>query len=501
MRDRSIWLEAGAAGAATTAVPPTTDVVVIGAGLAGLCTAWLCAESGASVVVVEAGTIAARTTGHSTAKLTALHGLTYADLERSKGSDVAGAYAAGNLAALARLRELIAAEQIECALTEADAFTCAGTPAGVAAIEAEAAAAERAGLPAELTAATELGDRVTAAVRLPDQAHFDPFAFCTGLVARLRKRGVTVAERRRVRSVTESAEACVVSGEGFEIRCESAVLATHLPIVDPALIAARIRPERSYAVAGPVSGDRPAGMYLAHDTGWSLRPATATAGEMLIVGGEGHSMTDHVDSARHYEALTGLAGNTFGVEPAYRWSAFDYVSTDLLPYIGRLAPRSHRRYVATAFRKWGMTTSMLAAMIIADEIAGATNPYAATFDSTRLLPAVSRDLVANGVQVAGRWIGDRVTAASTLLRAKSELAVGEGRIEQRGGTPVAVARDANGVHVVKAVCPHQGCIVGFNDAEQTWDCPCHGSRFTIDGDVIDGPATAPLERLDSETPA
>lgn len=502
MIDSPPWLgDAAASVEDNDAVPPRADVVVVGAGLAGLCTAWLCAAGGHSVVVVEAGAVAQRTTGHSTAKLTALHGLTYAELAKGKGSDAAAAYAAGNLAALAELRRLIDEERIDCGLTEADAYTCAGTTGGVAAIEREAEAARNAGLRVEITSSTELGGLVERAVRLPAQAHFDPYAFCSGLADRLRTRNVTVLEGHRVTEVNETADECIVAGAGFRIRCESAVVTTHLPIADPALIAGRMRPERSYAVAGPTGADLPAGMYITHDTGWSLRPALTSGGPMLIVGGEGHSMLDHVSSAQHYQALEALARDTFGVDVAHRWSAFDYVTTDLLPYIGRLSTNSRRRYVATGFRKWGMTTSMLAAMIISDQISGTTNPYASTFDSTRMMPAVSRDLISNTAHVATHWVGDRVMAATRSLGSNPEPAAGEGRIENRRGVTVAVARDDDGrVHTLKAACTHLGCIVAFNDAEHTWDCPCHGSRFTIDGQVLDGPAVKPLEPVDAPEP-
>jgi glycine/D-amino acid oxidase-like deaminating enzyme/nitrite reductase/ring-hydroxylating ferredoxin subunit len=503
MVEGSIWLaDAEASPIETQDVPDRADVVVVGAGMAGLCTAWLCAEGGRSVVVVEAGAVARRTTGHSTAKLTALHGLTYGELSEAKGRDAASAYAAGNVEALAKFRQLITDQGIACQLTEAEALTCAATDAGLRAIDLEAEAATRAGLPVDLTSSTELGALVKRAVRLPAQAHFDPYAFCDGLIDRLRTRGVSVLEQCRVTDVTETADECEVAARDVRIRCDAAVLTTHHPIVDPALIASRMRPERSYAVAGSAAAEAPAGMYIAPDAGWSLRPALTPNGPTLIVGGEGHSMTDHVSSRHHYEALAGLAADVFGVDVTHRWSAFDYVTTDLLPYIGRLSPNSRRRYVATGFRKWGMTTSMLAAMIISDAIAGISNPYASTFDSTRLLPAISRDLVANTAHVAAHWIGDRLGAAGRSLASKPELAVGEGRLENRRGVTVAVARGDDGrVHTLRAACTHLGCIVGFNDAEQTWDCPCHGSRFTLDGQVLDGPAVKPLDHLEPAAPA
>ena len=465
---------------------------MVGAGLAGLCTAALCAADGASVVVIEAGTVAARTTGHSTAKLTALHGLTYSKLTRGKGQETAVRYAAANTEGLLRLKELVTRWSIDCDLIEATAYTCAATPAGVEAVEQEAEAARAAGLPVELVTSTELAVPVERAVALRHQAHFDPVRLCRGLVTELRATGVRVIEGARVMDVDEAGGGCTVSGEGWRLACEAAVVTTHLPVVDPALLAGRVRPERSYVVAGPVAGDPCDGMYLAHDAGWSIRPARSAHGSLLLVGGEGHPMTDHVDSARHYSALEAFATDAVGVDVQYRWSAFDYTTTDGLAFIGRLSPRGTRRYVATGFHKWGMTTSMASAMIISDAIAGRDNPYAATFDSTRIAPTVSRKLIETTAKVATRFVGDRLAA-----RRRTELpGVGEGKVMQRDGVTVAIARDQAGtLHSVKAKCTHLGCIVGYNDGEQTWDCPCHGSRFNLDGTVLDGPATAPLEAV------
>src|SRR5215207_1322316 len=495
-QSESLWLsEARSSVRAVPDLPARVDVVVVGGGLAGLCTALLCSGDGCSVAVVEADWIARRTTGHTTAKVTALHGLVYDSLSNGKSPDAAAAYAAANMAALDRLRATVRELSIACAWVDATAHTCAATPDGVAAIDAEAEAASAAGLAVSIVDSTELGGLVKRSVTLEGQAHFDPYAFCSGLADHLRAVGVTILEHRRVKGIDESSDGCVMTIDGGDrIECDAAVLTTHRPVVDPALLAGRVRPERSFAVAGASGSLAVTDMYLAHDAGWSLRPANASDGTpVLVVGGEGHSMTSHVDSARHYESLERLAAETFGVdEVGARWSAFDYVTTDGVPFIGRLAPGSKRRYVATGFRKWGMTTSMVSAMLISDAIAGRKNPYASTFDSTRLLPSVTRQLLTNSTHVAVRWMGDRVKAFARGS-GTNELQVGEGRIERDGSAIVAVARDQEGtLHRVRATCTHMGCIVGFNDAEQTWDCPCHGSRFRLDGSVLDGPATTPL---------
>jgi glycine/D-amino acid oxidase-like deaminating enzyme/nitrite reductase/ring-hydroxylating ferredoxin subunit len=494
----SLWLSRTTAPPLSppTALPDAVDVVVVGAGIAGICTALLCAEAGQSVALVEAGTIAGRTTGRSTAKVTALHGLIYADLTRGKGAATAAVHAAANQEALLRVREVVQRLQIDCGMTDADAYTCAATEDGVEAIEEEAAAASAAGLPVEVVRQTELGARVVRAVLLRDQAHFDPVAFCAGIVEHLRTLGVVVLEGTRVTSVDETSERCTVVTEGGEIACGAAVITTHLPIADPALIAGRVRPERSYVVAGRVRSSAPSGMYIAHDAGWSVRPWLSEDGPMLLVGGEGHAMTDHVESAGHYAALEAYATSAYDLEVTHRWSAFDYATADGLPFIGRLAAGSKRRYVATGFRKWGMTTSMLSAVIISDLISGGENPYAATYDSTRLLPTITRDLLATGAHVAERFIGDRITAHREHDPA-ADLEPGQGRIGRVDGVTVAVSRGLDGqTRTVRATCTHLGCIVAFNDAEQAWDCPCHGSRFDLDGRVVDGPATAALEKMD-----
>jgi Rieske Fe-S protein len=303
-----------------------------------------------------------------------------------------------------------------------------------------------------------------------------------------------------VTHIDEDDDGCTVHFENEQpVRADRVVQATHLPVTDPAFLAARAKPMRSYVVAG-TAPKVPQGMYLASDAGWSVRPTGGTS-PLCIVGGEGHAMADDLASRHRYERLETFARQSLGVTVTHRWSAFDYQPVDGVPFIGRLAPWSQRQYVATGFQKWGMSTSMVAAAILADALEGRANPHAGVFDASRLVSNVGRDLVRHNVQVGKRFVKDRLTATTRRI-GLADLEPGDGAVVRLDGTPVALSRDHTGIaHAVRATCTHLGCIVGFNDGDQTWDCPCHGSRFALDGAVLDGPATAPLEPVDVDTAA
>jgi glycine/D-amino acid oxidase-like deaminating enzyme/nitrite reductase/ring-hydroxylating ferredoxin subunit len=506
----SVWLDRPGIGpssapAAAPEVASGWDAVVIGGGLAGVLTAFRLTQRGARVALFEARTVASRTTGHSTAKVTALHGAIYHTLVAGKGVETATRYAHANSRAVDEIAQLIEDEGIECEAVAATALTCAEYDVGT--IERELEAATACGLPVTWTVPTELPFPVAGAVALADQLRIDPVALCEGLIVRLRAMGTSVYEGIRVVDVQEDDTGCTVVGPDFSIRSEVAVLATHLPVVDPGLLAGRATPKRSYVVAGVPAADAPAGMYLATDEGWSVRPAgralatrsrrvTAPAPRVLI-GGEGHPMLDGVDSAPRLERLEQWAVERFGLDVTHRWSAFDYESVDGLPFVGKLAPGARRRFVATGFGKWGMSMSMVSADVIADLIDGREHPAAGILDAGRLLPTVSRKAVTHNVKVAKRFVGDRAAAA---LTSTPGLEPGTGVVVRRGTSFVGQACDRAGrLHTIDATCPHLGCIVQFNSGEQTWDCPCHGSRFAIDGEVLDGPTRDPLTRLDGST--
>jgi glycine/D-amino acid oxidase-like deaminating enzyme/nitrite reductase/ring-hydroxylating ferredoxin subunit len=490
--NRSLWIET----TPETSYPTldddlTVDVAVIGAGITGVAAAWLLKNAGLRVALVEMNRVGSGTTGYTTAKLTVGHSLIYADLERTHGQGTARVYAESNQWALAQLRELVAESGIDCDWEPAANYVYTTKKETRAAVESEADAARRAGLAAELTTETALPFPVVAAVRVDDQAQFHPRKFVQGLAERIAGDDSYVFEQTRATDVRRGE---VITARGVA-RATHVVVATHMPFLDRSLLFAKAHPQKSYAIAAPAA-QAPAGMYISADEPTrSIRSAPGTdASRVLIVGGEGHKPGRDDDTRRRYGALEEFLREHFEAgEIAHRWSTHDYVPVDKLPYIGRLRRRDRRVFSATGFAKWGLTKGFLAAAIIADEILGRKNPWAATYNANRLSPkaGIRRFATENG-HVAAWFVGDRLRPRDGHDDLE-DLGAGDGKVVRIGARHLAVHRNDDGVlEAVSARCTHLGCLVGWNRADRTWECPCHGSRFAADGSLIEGPASEPL---------
>lgn len=473
----------------------STDVAVVGAGIAGLTTAALLKADGARVIVIEAGRVAAGVTGYTTAKLTVLHGLVFDDLVQAFGEDGARKYADANLAGMATVADLAVRHGIDCQLERRPAYTYTTDPEMVAKVRAEVGAAQRVGLDARFTTDTDLPYPVEGAIRLADQSQFHPRMFCIGLARVIEGGGSAVYEGTRALSVDEKDGRCTVETDHGTITAGHVVQATQLPFSDRGGFFARTHPVRSYALSARLDGPVPQGMYLSVDSpSRSVRSAHMGDEEVVILGGESHKVGQDPDTRERYAALEAWARAEFPVRSIdYRWSAQDYVPVDHVPFVGRLSPASERVLVATGFKKWGMSNGAAAGVMLADRIAGRRNGFADFFDTNRANPRQSiKDLVKENANVVKRFVGDRL---KTETRSVADLAPGEAAVLIEGTERVGVYRDEAGdVHAVTPVCTHLGCTVTWNTAETTWDCPCHGSRFNCDGEVIQGPAVKDLER-------
>ena len=486
----SYWL----ATTETTTIAPLTedvsvDVAVIGGGITGLSAAWELQSRGLSVAVLEADRIAAATTGNTTAKLTSLHTDAYSRITSTHGRDTARLYAASQQHAIERVRQTVSELEIDCEWETLSAYTYMKADSA----RREAEAAHDAGLPAEFVTDSGLPFPIEGAVRVTGQAQFHPRKYLLKLAAAFCRRGGMVFERTRATGLDGSQ---VRTDTGHTVQARDVVVATHVPIFDKSLLVSRLTHRREFVVAAPIpAGQDPQGMYITPDHGTrSVRTAPLADGRrLLIVTGE-HFAPGSGDALQRLQRLVSWTTEHFGVERvAYRWAAQDPAAADGLPFIGHMPMASEHVWTATGFGGWGMTNGVMAGELLATLIAAADVPeWASIYSPTRVHPlAEAPSVVASGAKYAWHLVADRVSVPGE--GALADLGPGQGAVVRLDGEHRAVYRDDEGeLHAVSATCTHMGCTVAFNDAERSWDCPCHGSRFTVDGSVLEGPANAPL---------
>lgn len=470
------------------------DVTVVGAGITGLSTALMLKREGYRVAVVEARRIGAVASGHTSAKISLLQGTRTSSLASRWGQRVAQAHLAAHAAGQRWLLEQASAVDCDVETRDTVTYSTAGRDSdGAAAVRREAEVLRRAGLPVRLGTDVGLPFAVSEAVTLPDQAQFDPMPYLAALAAEVHGGGSAVHEQSRVRSASLFGATEVLTDEG-RVRSSWVVLATGVPILDRGLFFARVEPSRSYALAMRAGQDLPPHMYLSADSPTrTIRTVAREAGRLLLVGGNGHRVGTAAPMLRHEQDLAAWSAARWPVEEiTHRWSAQDYQTEDGLAFIGPMNPTAPKVLIATGFAKWGMTGGTAAALGLTDIIAGRaeTNAWLAPMRAARIprMGAVPALVQANG-QVARHLV---TGWARPDLPCRTPLNDGEGRVEITPRGKVARSRIDGRDHEVGAVCPHLGGIVEWNDAERSWDCPLHASRFTADGTVLEGPATVGL---------
>ena len=487
------------------------DVCVIGAGIAGLSTAYHLTREGRSVVVVDDGPIGGGQTGRTTAHLSNAIDDLYAEIEKIHGRDGARLAAVSHTAAIDRIERICVDEHIACDFDRLDGYLFLAEGDAPEVLERELHAAHAAGLvDVELVAHPPgLGERTGPALRFPRQGQFHPLKYLTGLVHAIERGGNRIFCGTRALEV-EGGHPAHVRTTGGRITCDAVVVATNTPAVSRVLVHARQAAYLTYAVGTVVPPDAiPRALYWDtadpyHYVRLHTLPARAVGGtgdrpvEVLIVGGEDHKVGQADDAEARWSRLEEWASLVFpGLgRVAYRWSGEVMEPVDAIGIIGRNPNDADNVFIATGDTGMGMTHGTIAGMLLTDLIQGRDNPWAALYDPSRVRPRAVTRFVSEAANMAAQYT-DWLTPGE--VASIDAIPPGTGAVIRRGLTKVAVFRDRQGrVHERSAVCTHLGCIVDWNHADRTWDCPCHGSRFDCFGRVLNGPAVADLPVAESE---
>lgn len=495
----SYWIDSTPKNNFSTLVRETfngvsVDVAIVGAGIAGVTTAILLKRAGKTVALIEAGQIATGVSGHTTAKVTSLHQLIYAELINEIGEAKAKLYAESNQEAVEQVAAFVQENQIDCDFSRQSAYTFAESDANLGKIKDEVEAAVSLGLPASFVKDVSLPFSIAGAIQFSNQVQFHPRKYLLHLAKLIAGDGSYVFENTRVTQIEEGDPCQVISNQGV-VHATNVVVTTNIPILDQGLFFAKAYPKRSYIIGARIAPEKaPNGMFIGTGEGYrSIRTTPFNGDTLLLIGGEGHKVGSVSDTNENYRNLEDYARSKFGIETIdYRWSTQDMVSFDKLPYIGKLTPFHSHTYVATGFSLWGMSKGTMAGMLLSDLLLGIENPWAELYDATRATPFVKPTSLKQNLDVGVHWVGDRLKGLQH--NSFDDVASGEGKLLTIDGKKVGAYRDEQGtVHAVSATCTHLGCIVNWNSAEKSWDCPCHGARYSCEGKVLHGPTVKDLE--------
>lgn len=434
-------------------------------------------QKGRDVVLIDAAEIASGNTKNTTAKITSQHDLIYSKLIVEFGEEKARQYAKANELAIKKYKEIIEDKRIECDFEEKPAYVYSLNEVDV--LKEEVEAAKNLGIDAEFVQEANLPFKINGAVKFNNQAQFNPLKFLKGISNEL-----VIYENTRALEIKEN----LVVTSGGNITANNIVVATHYPIMNaPGYYFMKMHQERSYVLALENTSEID-GMYIdLNKEGYSFR----TYNNLLLLGGISHR-TGENEEGGSYDELRKVAKRLYPkAKEKYYWSAQDCMTIDGIPYIGRYSSETPNIYVATGFNKWGMTSSMVSAMIISDMILEKENDFSEIFSPRRFDLSLSINNIANDlIETAKNFIAQKVYIPSSEIE---HIKNGHGGIIEYNGEKVGVYKNKEGKEFfVSTKCTHLGCQLSWNSDELTWDCPCHGSRFDYKGRLIGSPATKDL---------
>ena len=487
-----------------------TDVCVIGAGMAGITTAWLLAEAGREVMVLDMKGVAGGESARTTAHCTTAFDDRYTSVRRAHGEDGARAVAESQAAAIDRIEAIVRAQAIDCGFTRLDGYLVSHGSTSLRDLEEEAEASREAGLGdiALLQGTPVPGFENVPSILYPRQARLDVPRYLAALARKLSERGARLHDRTRVTSMQDGDRPLLECANGATVRANAVVVATNSPVLDVAAMHTKQAPYRTYVVGIRVpSGSMPDVLLWDDEEPYHyvrLVSGSETGDErydVMLVGGADHRTGEAQDGDRRFESLEGWARERFGKggltlgDVAFRWSGQVQEPADCLGFAGKDPGNKGPVWLITGDSGQGITNGMIGAMTVSDLVLGREARWGELYDPSRK-PVGSletlREFATSQADVVKRFVGDRL---ATPEATEEDLAPGEASLVRRGTKLVACYRDEEGLlHERSATCTHLGCTVHWNPTEKSWDCPCHGSRFDATGKVIAGPATSELRR-------
>lgn len=473
------------------------DVLIIGGGLAGLTTAYLLKDSGLKIGVIEGSTIGYGTTGFTSAKLTIQHDIRYKYLLDSFGIDKCKQYLKAHEEGLNLIREIIKTNNIDCDYKEQTAYVYTTREEEIHILKQEFEAYKTLQINGFYTENVDLPIKCLAAIGIKNQGQFNPLKYLYSLYNILLDSPVEIYENVRALNINPHSKEHIVNTEKGDVYANKVIVTSHYPFDnDFGLFFLRLYQEKSYVLAVKTDSNPFDGMYInINDPTYSMRYHYSDKENLLILGGGNHRVATRDNEMDSYDDLENFLKEHFkNYEIISKWSTQDCMTYDKVPYIGNISNNVENIFVATGFNKWGMTGTAAAALILRNKITGINDEYFEIFDPSRITPILSSGkFLQTGAIISSGFLKRIKPADSDLFDIKE----GEGKIINHDERRVGVYKDETGKYFcINPVCTHLKCAVSFNEAERTWDCQCHGSRFDINGNILEGPAVYPLEKIE-----
>jgi glycine/D-amino acid oxidase-like deaminating enzyme/nitrite reductase/ring-hydroxylating ferredoxin subunit len=473
-----------------------TQVLVVGAGITGISCAYELAKANYKVALVDANQLLHGTSGYTTSKLTIQHSLIYDYLLNKKGYEDAWLYKDINTKAIDHVKEISELHGIDCDYKAATATVYTNHKSHIKDIEREYEAAKELGIPCEYTTDLSLPYQVKAGLRFNNQAEFHVAKYLNGLIHELEKMNVEIYENTKVIKIDEQEHQCESTLlNNKTIYSDHVIMASHYPChksVD--LYFTKLMPSFSYVMAFETQKSIDHDMIINMSKPIrSLRKAIYNNQEILLIAGESHDAVKTKNKEKHYQALYEYADYHFKVnKELYRWSNMDYSTTDQLPMIGHVNNRLKNVYIATGFGKWGMTKGVVASLVLRDLIVNNHSEYEALFDPCRFSSIFTNKFFSYNLKQPGKFIKSKMVKTIPY----EGLEPNEQKTVRINNKNYGAYKDEFGeTYVVDITCPHMKCSLRFNNAEKTYDCMCHGSRFNYKGEYLDGPSKHNLTQL------